>query len=94
MVHWQHNSQYGENLRAFVDFTQLSDDAYLSELGSDHHNTTDTQVNQHVEFAYFANNIDSAFRLQNFEALGQYPSSYQTLPQIELANRNAYKLPD
>ena len=91
MVHWQHNSQFSDNLRAFVDFTQLSDDAYLSELGSDHHNTTDTQVNQHIEFAYFTNNIDSAFRLQNFEVLGQYPSSYQTLPQLDFSNRNPYK---
>jgi LPS-assembly protein len=92
MVHWQHNSQYGDNFRAFIDFTQISDDAYLNDLGSAYHDTTDTQLNQHLEFAYFANNIDAAFRVQNFEVLGQHPSSYQTLPQVELANRNAYKI--
>ena len=92
MVHWRHNSQYSDNFRAFVDFTQLSDDAYLSELGSDYHNTTDTQVNQHVEFAYFSHNIDSAFRLQNFEVLGNHPSSYQALPQLDFSNRKPYSI--
>lgn len=92
LVHWQHNGQYGDNLRAYVDFTQLSDDAYLTDLGSNHQDSTDTQVNQQVEFSYFANNVDAALRVQNFQVLGLHPSSYQTVPQLELSNRQAYSL--
>lgn len=94
LVHWQHNSNYGDNFRAFVDFTQLSDDAYLTDLGSKHQDSTDTQLNQQIELNYFANNIDAAVRIQDFQILGQHPSSYQTLPQIELSNRKAYHYGD
>jgi LPS-assembly protein len=94
LVHWQHNSVYNENLRAFVDFTQMSDDAYLNDLGSKYQDSTDAQLNQHIELAYFANNIDSAIRVQNFAVLGQHPSSYQTLPQLDVANREPYHLGD
>jgi LPS-assembly protein len=92
LVYWQHNTEYNDNFRAFIDFSQISDDAYLSDLGSNYHDSTDAQLNQHIELAYFANNIDSSIRMQNFVVLGQHPSSYQTLPQLDFANRNAYQL--
>lgn len=92
LVHWQHNAEYGDNFRAFVDFTQISDDAYLSDLGSKYQDSTDTQLNQHIELAYFANNIDTAVRVQNFEILGNHPSSYQILPQFDFTNRDPYKV--
>lgn len=94
LVHWQQRSNYGENFRAFVNFTQLSDDAYLTDLGSKYQDSTDTQVNQHLELSYFTNNIDASFRVQNFEVLGQHPSSYQTLPQIDFTNRLPYRWGD
>lgn len=94
LVHWEHISQYGDNFRAFVDFSQISDDAYLTDLGSKHQDSTDTQVNQHFEINYFAHNTDVAFRVQDFQILGQHPSSYQTLPQVDLSNRDPYRFGD
>ena len=90
LVHWQHRSDYDDKLRAFVNFTDLSDDAYLNDLGSDHHDSTATVVNQHFELSYFSNNIDSVIRLQDFEVLGQHPSSYRAIPQLAFSNRNPY----
>lgn len=91
LLYWKHYSQFTEKLRGFINFTQLSDDNYFTELGSYHHSSTDTQITQQLELSYFGDSIDGAFRIQNFEVLGQHPSSYRTLPQIELSNHKPYQ---
>lgn len=91
LFHWQHRSEYGDKLRAFVNFTDISDDAYLNDLGSAHHDRSDTQLNQQFELSYFSHNIESVLTLQDFKVLGPHPSSYRALPQLSFNNRNAYR---
>ncbi|MFT5163562.1 MAG: LPS-assembly protein, partial [Alteromonadaceae bacterium] len=91
LVHWQHRSDYDDTLRAFVNFTDVSDDAYLNDLGSKHQDRTDANLNQHFELSYYSHNIDSVLRIQDFKVLGPHPSSYRALPQLAFNNRAPYQ---
>ncbi|MFT4928276.1 MAG: LPS-assembly protein [Phenylobacterium sp.] len=91
LLHWQHRSEYGDKLRAFVNFTDISDDAYLNDFGSNYQDRTDTQLSQRFELSYFSHNIDTVISAQDFEVLGPHPSSYRAVPQLSFNNREPYQ---
>ncbi len=95
LSHLEHRSDFAGNWRAQVDFTDVSDDAYLSELGSDFNNQSDTQLNRHASLSYFGSDLYSNIRLQGFEILGNYADnySYAALPQWDLNSARPVKLP-
>lgn len=84
LTHLQHQTDFDDRWRATVDFTDVSDDTYLTELGSDIHNQSDTQLYQQVGLNYHGDFIRSELRLQDFEILGNYQSSYSAIPQLDL----------
>lgn len=93
--HLEHRSDFGDNWRLQADFTDVSDDAYLTELGSDFTNQSDTQLNRMATLSYFGRDLHSSLRLQGFEILGQYAQSnaYAALPQWELQSARPQVLP-
>ncbi|WP_337879801.1 LPS assembly protein LptD [Rheinheimera sp.] len=84
LSHLSHSGDLSERWRASIDFTDVSDDAYLTELGSDYSNQSDTQLYRQASLNYFGDTIDSQLRLQGFETLGNYASSYAALPQLDV----------
>ncbi len=84
--HFSHSGELSDRWRASVDFTDVSDDAYLSELGSDYSNQSDTQLYRQASLNYFGDYLNSEIRLQGFEILGNYAPSYAALPQIDLSS--------
>lgn len=82
--HVAHRSDFSSQWRGYIDFTNVSDDAYLTELGSDYNNQSDTQLVREASLSYFGEQIHSHIRLQGFEILGNYNKAYQSLPQISL----------
>lgn len=92
LSHLTHLSDFSERWRASIDFTDVSDDAYLNELGSDYSNQSDTQLYRQANLNYFGEAIQSEIRLQDFEILGHYNRSYAVLPQIELQSASPYEL--
>ena len=95
LSHVEHRSDFADNWRAQVDFTDVSDDGYLSELGSDFNNQSDTQLNRHASLSYFGADVRSDIRLQGFEILGNYADtySYAALPQWDLQSARHYNCP-
>ncbi len=95
LSHVEHRSDFADNWRAQVDFTDVSDDGYLSELGSDFNNQSDTQLNRHASLSYFGTDVRSDIRLQGFEILGNYADtySYAALPQWDLQSARPLQLP-
>lgn len=79
----QHLADFNQRWRASVDFTDVSDDAYLTELGSDISNQSDTQLYRQASLSYYGDFIRSDLRLQGFEILGNYQTSYTALPQLD-----------
>ncbi|SNY60195.1 LPS-assembly protein [Arsukibacterium tuosuense] len=86
LSHLSHRSDFTANWRGYIDFTDISDDAYLTELGSDYTNQSDTQLYREATLAYYGDNIDSTIRLQGFEILGNFSDAYKTLPEIQLSS--------
>ena len=95
LSHVEHRSDFADNWRAQVDFTDVSDDGYLSELGSDFNNQSDTQLNRQASLSYFGADVRSDIRLQGFEILGNYADtySYAALPQWDLQSARPLQLP-
>ena len=81
----QHVGTFSDNFRAYVDYTTMSDDNYLVDIGSRQYNSNDAYLYQVGELAYFGENWQTTFKLQDFEVLGNHQPSYKTLPHIEIA---------
>ncbi|MCD1597212.1 LPS-assembly protein LptD [Rheinheimera aquimaris] len=83
--HLSHLSDFTPELRAYVDFTDVSDDAYLTDLGSDYNNQSDTQLLREAALSYYGEQVHSQLRLQGFEILGNYNKAYSALPELSLS---------
>ena len=81
----QHVGTFSDNFRAYVDFTTISDDNYLVDIGSNQYNYNDAYLYQTGELAYFEDRWQATLKLQDFEVLGDHQSSYKTLPHLELS---------
>ncbi|TYK67186.1 LPS-assembly protein LptD [Colwellia echini] len=81
----QHVGTFSEDFRAYLDFTTISDDNYLVDIGSKQYNYNDTYLYQTGELAYFGEQWQSTIKLQDFEVLGDHQPSYKTLPHIDLS---------
>jgi LPS-assembly protein len=81
----QHIGTFSERFRAHVDYTAISDDNYLVDLGSNQFSANDAYLYQIGELAYFADNWQTTIKMQDFELLGNHQLSYKTLPQIEFS---------
>lgn len=92
--HISHRSDFSERWRGYVDFTDVSDDAYLTELGSDFNSQSDTQLYREANLSYFGDKVHSQLKLQGFEILGNYNRAYQAMPQLSLASANPLQLTD
>ncbi|AZQ83259.1 LPS-assembly protein LptD [Colwellia sp. Arc7-635] len=87
LARFQHVGTFAERFRAHIDYTTISDDNYLVDLGSSQFNDNDSYLYQVGEIAYFAENWQTTLKLQDFEVLGNHQRSYKTLPQIEISRQ-------
>ncbi len=83
LARWQHTGNFGENYRAYVDVTTISDDNYLVDIGSKQYSDNDPYMYQIGELAYFSDNWSMGIRAQDFQVLGNYEPNYKLLPQID-----------
>jgi len=81
---FEHIGNFSENFRAHIDYTSISDDSYLVDIGSSHYNSNDAYLYQVGEISYFADSWNATMKLQDFEVLGNHIQSYKTVPQIEI----------
>ena len=92
LAHLSHVSDFTAQWRGFIDVTDVSDDAYLSELGSDYNNQSDTQLLREANLSYYGEQIHSQLRVQGFEILGNYNTAYSTLPELSLSSAKPLSL--
>jgi len=85
LARFQHVGTFSEGFRAYLDYTTISDDNYLVDIGSKQYNSNDAYLYQTGEIAYFSEQWQTTIKLQDFEVLGDHQSSYKTLPQIEFS---------
>lgn len=85
LARFQHVGTFSEDFRAYIDFTTMSDDNYLVDIGSKQYNSNDAYLYQTGEISYFSEQWQTTVKLQDFEVLGNHQPSYKTLPHIEFS---------
>ena len=85
LVRFQHVGTFSDDFRAYIDYTTISDDNYLVDIGSKQYNSNDAYLYQTGELAYFGEQWQATMQVQDFEVLGDHQPSYKTLPHIELS---------
>ena len=92
LARFQHVGTLSDNFRAYVDYTTISDDNYLIDIGSTQYNSNDAYLYQIGELSYFGEKWQATMKLQDFEVLGNHQASYKTLPHIELSAQQPFNL--
>ena len=94
LSHLSHLSDFTPELRGYIDFTDVSDDAYLTEIGSDYTSQSDTQLLREAALSYYGSQVNSTLRIQGFEILGAYNKAYSALPELNLSSAAPLTLTD
>lgn len=92
LTRFQHVGTFSENFRAYVDYTTISDENYLIDIGSQQYSSNDAYLYQIGELSYFGEQWQTTMKLQDFEVLGNHQASYKTLPHIEISAREPFNL--
>ena len=92
LARFQHVGTFSDNFRAYIDYTTISDDNYLVDIGSKHYNSNDAYLYQIGELSYFGDQWQTTMKLQDFEVLGNHQASYKTLPHIEISAQEPFNL--
>ncbi len=92
LARFQHIGTFSDNFRAYIDYTTISDDNYLVDIGSKEYNSNDAYLYQIGELSYFGEQWQTTMKLQDFEVLGNHQASYKTLPHIEVSAYEPFNL--
>ena len=92
LLRLQHVGTFSDDFRAYLDYTTISDDNYLVDIGSKQYNSNDAYLYQTGELAYFGESWQTTIKLQDFEVLGDNRTSYKTLPHFEFSAQQPLNL--
>ena len=93
LAYWQHESNWQERWNTQLQWTDLSDDNYISDFGSDYHHQSDTNLNNFAMLTYYGDNMDISLLSQDMYELGPHTPSYNLPIQLTL-DWNAYPVTD
>ena len=92
LLRLKHIGTFSDNFRAYIDYTTISDDNYLVDIGSTEYSSNDAYLYQIGELSYFGEHWQTTIKIQDFEVLGNHQSSYKTLPHIEVLVQQPFTL--
>jgi len=81
---YTHQGKIADDWNLNVDFSGLSDDNYIVDLGSDYYNRADTHLYRQVGVSYYTEHLDYTLRFRDFEVIGDHPDVYRALPEMKL----------
>jgi len=79
-----HQGKLSDNWSLNVDFSGISDDNYIVDLGSDYYNRADTHLYRQLGLNYYSPNLDFSLQFRDFEVVGDHPDVYRALPEMKL----------
>jgi len=79
-----HQGKISDNWNLNIDFSGISDDNYIVDLGSDYYNRADTHLYRQVGLSYYSPNLDFSLNFRDFEVVGDHPDVYRALPEMKL----------
>lgn len=81
---YTHQGAIGNDWNLNVDFSGLSDDNYIVDLGSDYYNRADTHLQRQVGLSYYSEKLDFNLQFRDFDIIGDHPDVYRALPEMKL----------
>ena len=81
---FNHQGKLAEDWNLNIDFSGISDDNYIVDLGSDYYNRADTHLYRQVGLSYFSEQLDFTMQFRDFDVIGDHPSVYRALPEMKL----------
>ncbi|MFT6085238.1 MAG: LPS-assembly protein [Glaciecola sp.] len=79
-----HQGKISDNWNLNIDFSGISDDNYIVDLGSDYYNRADTHLYRQLGLSYYSPNLDFSLNFRDFEVVGDHPDVYRALPEMKL----------
>lgn len=86
LTYWQHDGTYSQHWQFAADYTRVSDDSYLSDLGSSIASSSETELVQRGQVSYHQKNWYSGLIVNDFQILDDSEEApHQLLPQLYFA---------
>ncbi|MFC3122196.1 LPS-assembly protein LptD [Agaribacter flavus] len=79
-----HKGKLSDSWSIVADISDLSDDNYIVDLGSQFYNQADTHLYRQLGVNYYSQNLDFTMTIRDFATLGQVSSNYRALPEAKL----------
>jgi LPS-assembly protein len=81
---YTHRGQLSENWSIAADISDISDNNYIIDLGSDYYNQADTHLYRQAGVNYISDSLDFSIFVQDFTTIGVSTSNYRALPEAKL----------
>jgi LPS-assembly protein len=79
-----HRGKLNENWSVSADISDLSDNNYIIDLGSDYYNQADTHLYRQAGVNYNSDALDFSVFVRDFTTIGLSTSNYRALPEAKL----------
>lgn len=83
-----HRGKLNENWSIAADISDISDDNYIIDLGSDHYSQADTYLYRQAGLTYASDTLDFSMFVRDFTTIGLSASNYRALPEAKLSYIN------
>ncbi|MBF7075078.1 LPS assembly protein LptD [Glaciecola sp. MH2013] len=81
---YMHQGKLSDNWNLNIDFSGISDDNYIVDLGSDYYNRADTHLYRQLGVSYYSESLDFSLQFRDFDVVGDHPDVYRALPEMKL----------
>lgn len=85
---YTHRGMLSESWSLAADISDLSDDNYIIDLGSDYYNQADTHLYRQLGVNYFSDDLDLSVAIRDFTTIGSSTGNYRALPEAKLSYNN------
>lgn len=79
-----HSGSLNENLHLSANISDLSDDNYFVDLGSDYYSEADAYLYQKIGLDYHSEKLYASFYVNDFTTLGDVASNYRAIPELKV----------
>lgn len=79
-----HRGKLNDNWSISADISDISDNNYIIDLGSDYYNQADTHLYRQAGLNYHSDDIDFSVFVRDFTTIGISTSNYRAMPEAKL----------
>ncbi|WP_198677119.1 LPS-assembly protein LptD [Aliidiomarina iranensis] len=83
-VRLEHRTNFNEAWTGYLDFSQVSDSAYINDFGNATVNRADPHLYRRGQIDYQAGDTLAQIQIEDFQMLGPYRAPYRTMPKVSV----------